>query len=190
MQLKTYTDTELIENYQQTREEKYIATLYQRYAHLVYGSALNYLKNKAEAQDMVTHVFVKILKILPEREITNFSSFLYTITRNESISKLRKLKTEAGKLEDFTKFEKSQENFVENDGLLRLDSETEGKEALLHDALNQLTPDQKKCISLFFFDNMSYKEIVESTNYTLSQVKSNLQNGKRNLRILLETKLK
>lgn len=184
--LKTYKDTELIAHYRETNQEKYITELYQRYAHLVYGTCLKYFQNRAESQDMVSNIFIKLLKILSEKEITHFSTFLFTVTRNECISRLRKMKTEASVIEKFTISEKNQANFVENDGAMRLDNEQADEAALLKAALEQLSPEQKECISLFFYENKSYKEIVEMTNYTLSQVKSNLQNGKRNLRIILE----
>lgn len=188
--LKSLEDIALIKNYQQTGKERYIAELYQRYAHLVYGSCLKYMQNRAEAQDMVSTIFIKLLAVLKDTEVKTFKTFLFTVTRNECISQLRKMKSEAKSKENFTEFEKNKENFVENDGLMRLDTETPSQEELLRAAIKQLTPDQQECISLFYFENRSYKEIVQTTNYTLSQVKSNLQNGKRNLRILLETKLK
>ncbi len=186
---QTLTDNTLIDLYKQTEEEKYIAELYKRYAHLVYGSALNYFKDRAESQDMVAQIFIKLLKIIPNQNITSFSTFLFTVTRNECISKLRKMKTAANALENFTEFEKKQDHFVENAASVRLDNESPDKEALVRAAILELTPDQQRCVALFFFENKSYKEIVESTDYTLSQVKSHLQNGKRNLRNILETKI-
>lgn len=186
---QTLTDNTLIDLYKQTGEEKYMAELYKRYAHLVYGSALNYFKDRAESQDMVAQIFIKLLKIIPKQNISSFSTFLFTVTRNECISKLRKMKSAANALDNFTEFEKKQDNFVENDASVRLDNESPDKEALVREAILELTPDQQRCVALFFFENKSYKEIVETTDYTLSQVKSHLQNGKRNLRNILETKI-
>ena len=56
-------------------------------------------------------------------------------------------------------------------------------------AINQLNSDQKTCIELFFFKNKSYVEITEITGFSLNDVKSYIQNGKRNLKIKMETLL-
>ena len=66
------------------------------------------------------------------------------------------------------------------------------KDLLLQDmeqALEQLNPEQKLCITLFYLEKKSYHEIAETTGYSLLQVKSYIQNGKRNLKIMLEKKI-
>jgi RNA polymerase sigma-70 factor (ECF subfamily) len=51
-----------------------------------------------------------------------------------------------------------------------------------------LNKEQKKCIELFYLQKKSYIQIVALTGYTLMQVKSHIQNGKRNLKFLIEKK--
>jgi RNA polymerase sigma-70 factor (ECF subfamily) len=58
----------------------------------------------------------------------------------------------------------------------------------LDQAIIELKPDQKQCIMLFYIEEKSYQQIVEMTAYTLKEVKSHIQNGKRNLKISLEKK--
>jgi RNA polymerase sigma-70 factor (ECF subfamily) len=53
-------------------------------------------------------------------------------------------------------------------------------------AIQQLNPEQRTCIQLFYLDKKSYQEIADKTGYSLLQVKSYIQNGKRNLKLLLE----
>ena len=55
----------------------------------------------------------------------------------------------------------------------------------LEHALNELNPFQKKCIELFYLKNMSYTQIVEMTGYSVNEVKSYIQNGKRNLKMII-----
>ena len=55
----------------------------------------------------------------------------------------------------------------------------------LENALNNLNPFQKKCIELFYFKKMSYTQIVEITGYSVNEVKSYIQNGKRNLKLMI-----
>ena len=52
-------------------------------------------------------------------------------------------------------------------------------------AIGALNKDQRTCLELFFFEKKSYNEIAQSTGFTLKKVKSNIQNGKRNLKKLL-----
>jgi RNA polymerase sigma-70 factor (ECF subfamily) len=61
---------------------------------------------------------------------------------------------------------------------------------LLEEAINELTEEQKQCVILFYLKKNSYHQISEKTGYTPMQVKSYIQNGKRNLKILLDKKMK
>ena len=54
------------------------------------------------------------------------------------------------------------------------------------EAIKQLNPEQRECINLFYLQKKSYAEIAEITSFTLLQVKSHIQNGKRNLRLMIE----
>src|SRR5436305_11854358 len=56
----------------------------------------------------------------------------------------------------------------------------------LNIALQQLNKELQLCVRLFYFEKKSYTEIAEYTGFNLMQVKSYIQNGKRNLKILLE----
>ena len=57
-------------------------------------------------------------------------------------------------------------------------------------SLNELTPEQKTCVTLFYLQKKSYTEIASITGFSLMQVKSYIQNGKRNLKILVEKRMK
>ena len=59
---------------------------------------------------------------------------------------------------------------------------------LLETALEELNKEQKTCITLFYLQKKSYHQISSITGFSLLQVKSNIQNGKRNLKILMEKK--
>jgi RNA polymerase sigma-70 factor (ECF subfamily) len=59
----------------------------------------------------------------------------------------------------------------------------------LQAALQQLSKEQQVCVTLFYLEKKSYTEISGKTGYSMMQVKSHIQNGKRNLKLLLEKKL-
>ena len=56
----------------------------------------------------------------------------------------------------------------------------------LEEAILMLSKEQRICIELFYLKRKSYLEIVQITGEPYQQVKSHIQNGKRNLKILLE----
>ena len=74
----------------------------------------------------------------------------------------------------------SMQNHLEKDRQLELMSES----------LDELSKEQKLCVTLFYLDKKSYQEIAEQTGFSMMQVKSYIQNGKRNLKINMEKKLK
>ena len=61
---------------------------------------------------------------------------------------------------------------------------------LMGEALRDLSTEQQQCVTLFYLEKKSYHQISEITGYTMMQVKSYIQNGKRNLKIMIEQKLK
>ena len=82
---------------------------------------------------------------------------------------------------------------------LQLATEETDKEAMLHKnttlnlmeaSIAELNDTQRDCITKFYLEKKSYNEIVDATGYSLLQVKSYIQNGKRNLKILIENKMK
>ncbi|HRG92592.1 MAG TPA: sigma factor-like helix-turn-helix DNA-binding protein, partial [Chitinophagaceae bacterium] len=60
---------------------------------------------------------------------------------------------------------------------------------LMSAALKELNPEQQQCVTLFYLQKKSYQEVSEATGFSMLQVKSYIQNGKRNLKILIEKKL-
>ena len=76
------TDEELIGLYKSDRNELCITILYERYAHLVLGTAMKYLKNSQDAEDVSMNLFEKLpLKIL-EHDIAYFKGWLYRVVKN------------------------------------------------------------------------------------------------------------
>ena len=79
-------------------------------------------------------------------------------------------------------------SFMEIQPLVHLEEESEIDQnfSALEKCLEKLGQEQKWCVSLFYLQKKCYLEIVKETQYELNQVKSFIQNGKRNLKICLE----
>lgn len=178
-----YSDNDLINTFLETEDNSIVGILYQRYGHLVFGLSLKYLKNKDEAQDAVIQIFANLMKDLKKYKIEYFKSWLYVYSKNFCLMELRKrqsllkkeleLRDNVHLIMDFSNPEHLQEK--------------EKQISLLEKAIELLNSEQKRCIDLFYLQNKSYIEIVEITGFSNNDVKSHIQNGKRNLKLKMQT---
>ncbi len=180
-----YSDLELIAEYKNTENKLFIGILYKRYSHLVLGLSLKYLKNEDEAKDAVMQIFEKLFKDLLKHQVEFFKSWLYTYSKNFCLMIIR---TRQSKLKKEIELENNADLFMETESGLHLNKadEKEKQFEALENAINELKDEQKKCIDLFYLKEKSYVEIAEITGFTINEVKSYIQNGKRNLKIKLE----
>lgn len=177
---KQYSNEQLIAAYRKTEDKAVVGMLYKRYAHKVLGLCLNYLKNVQDAEDAVMEIFIHLTEELKKHDIENFEPWLFFVCRNFCLKRLRK--TLGKKNEEISEIH--EDFFVELGEEKDHNKEEERLEAL-SDAINRLKEDQKRCIVLFYFEKKSYKEIELQTSYSIKEIKSHLQNGKRNLKNLL-----
>ncbi len=182
--IKTISDIEIIEKYRSSNNNKYVGVLFERYSHLVYGLCLKYLKNETESKDAVILIFEKLIKDLKSNEITNFSSWLYSVSKNHCLMHLRS-KQRLLKREDKYEKEAVSLNSINENPEIELKEEQLTK---LEEAILKLKPEQQNCIELFYIKQKRYNEVAEITGYPIKQVKSYIQNGKRNLKLILTSK--
>ncbi|MCK4661783.1 MAG: sigma-70 family RNA polymerase sigma factor [Bacteroidales bacterium] len=182
---KALSDEELIKKYQKSENHEIIGELFERYTHLVYGVCLKYLKNEDDAKDAVMQIFESLIDKLINHNINNFKSWLYSVTKNFCLMELRKEKQFVSLEGEM--FKKREYEFVESSDKFHQLNETDidmPKE--IQKALGQLSKEQEICIELLYLKQKSYKEVSELTGYSLKQVKSYVQNGKRNLKKILD----
>ena len=176
---KKFPDDELVYRYVNLHDNTAINYLYERYGHLVFGVCLKYLKDTEAAKDTTQQIFIKMLDDLNRFHINNFKPWLFKVTKNTCLMQLRSsLPVVNNKIEigDDMDFEQETHQKIEQEEKLNN----------LETALSQLCDEQRICIELFYLQKLTYAEIVQRTDYTLLQVKSFIQNGKRNLKIKME----
>lgn len=178
------TDQELLDNFYSDGNNQWLGALLPRYTLLLLGVCMKYLKNEEEAKDCVQHIFLKAITELPKYKVEYFKAWIYMVARNHCLMRLRarqgKIPVEIKEQHLAAIYEEpNQQNHVEKDLLLQD----------MEHALEQLNPEQRQCITQFYLEKKSYQEIAENTGYSLLQVKSYIQNGKRNLKIMLEKKI-
>ena len=162
-----------------------LGELYARHMHLVYGVALKYLGDPDDAKDAVMQIFEKLIAELPGQEIRQFKSWLYVLTKNHCLMDLRSKKSIDKRLEGY----KTEVEFMESDQEMHpIDRGDLSIEQALKECIDKLKAEQKQCIELFYYKKMCYREISDSLGMAEKKIKSLLQNGKRNMKICLESK--
>lgn len=181
---KELSDRDLQMQFHSTGNLDILGELYSRHMPLIYGVCLKYLKNREDSKDAVMQIFEKLIKDLPDYEILNFNSWLYVLSKNYCLMQLRSRQAKDKKMKIF---QNESKNFMEFEEFLHPLDETEAENnKALNDCIQKLKNEQKICIELFYFNNKSYREIMELQGFDENKVKSLIQNAKRNLKICLE----
>jgi RNA polymerase sigma factor (sigma-70 family) len=177
------TDRELLDRYYADGDNGWLGILLERYTLMLLGVCMKYMRQEEEAKDCVQQVFVKIITELPKYKVEYFSSWMYTIARNHCLMRLRDRHGHApATLTD------NMLSSWDEEGGKHTHLEKEQRLELLSEALEELGKEQKGCVISFYLEKRSYQEIAERTGFTLMQVKSHIQNGKRNLKLSMEKK--
>jgi len=145
---------------------------------------MKYLKNEEQARDSVQQIFLKAITELQKYKVEYFKSWIYMVAKNHCLMQLR---------------DKPGKNTIEVRDSIPAETIDTDKESLLlnektyeymDEALKELNADQQLCVTLFYMEKKSYQQIADQTGYSMMQVKSHIQNGKRNMRLLIEKKMK
>lgn len=174
------SDEELVYRFVHRAEQVAMTALFERYGHLVYGVALQLLKDTEAAKDAMQQVFIQLIDDLPRFQITHFKSWLYRVARNHCLMQLRKARPV---INNTLIDESSDEWDVEDDQGVHHKVAEEARYQRLESALAELNHEQRTCIDLFYLQRQTYAEISEKTGWSVMAVKSHIQNGRRNLKI-------
>ena len=176
----TLTDKELVVLYKESGDMTVLGELYQRYMDLVYGVCLKYYKETESAKDSVMLIFEELVSKLKKHEVENFKGWLHQLAKNHCLMKLRTPKN--------LKTVEFRHELVQNEEHVHLNGVLEKEENFkkLANCLSTLTTAQQEAIKLFYLEGKCYNEIVELTGQDWNQVRSFIQNGRRNLKLCME----
>ncbi len=159
-------------------DRKAVGVLFDRYAHLLLGVGLKYMKDEERSKDLVMDLFGDLEGLIKKHNIQSFKSWLHTVMRNKCLLALRA--------------DKKMKNVPINEEVLGQNDEHELADIHesdlqhLESAIEELKEEQRSCIKLFYLEKNSYQTVSEMTGLSVAQVRSNLQNGRRNLRQRLQ----
>ncbi len=188
LKINHQTDEELVIKYRASEDKMVVGELFKRHSLMCFAVCNKYFKNDELAEDAAMNIFEKLFDDLKKHEIQNFKSWLHTVCRNYCLMQLRKHES---KIRKDTVHLDDEANFMELKNYLHQeinDSDKEKQLIKLETAITKLKNKQRECIDLFYLQQKSYDEISAMTGYTNNDVKSNIQNGKRNLKILLDNR--
>lgn len=173
--MKNINEKELHELFCRLKKNEKLAyeELYQKYSSLVYKIAFSILKDKENAEDIMQNVFIKIANLSEEKLPTNYeASWIYSVTKNEAISYIRKNK-ETVSIEEVT--QKSEKDKIEE--ILQ----KENYESLI----SSLEQKEKQIISLKIEVGLTFKEIAKVLNMPIGTIQWKYYKSLHSLKLLI-----
>jgi RNA polymerase sigma-70 factor (ECF subfamily) len=171
------------------RERAAFEELYTRYANILYATAIKFLKEDADAQDVVQDVFIQIwdkAKLYDPAKGKPLTWAL-TLTRNRSIDRIRAIQRRSRLRDDFEKETAMDESAGLREALFGVDASE--KAQILRAAVARLSPQQRRVIELAFFNGLTQSEIADQLGEPLGTVKARARRGLMKLRELLGDQL-
>jgi RNA polymerase sigma-70 factor (ECF subfamily) len=174
------TDNELVAEFSSTLDIQFAGELYNRYADLIYGVCLKYLKHPENAQDSAVAVFEELVTKIPKHTIENFKGWLYMLTKNHCLMRIR-----SGKKAHTVNIDAE---LMQSEDPTHLYGVLEKEENLvqLEYCMGELAIEQRQAVALFYIDGKCYNEISALTGIEWNKVRSYIQNGRRNLKLCIE----
>jgi RNA polymerase sigma factor (sigma-70 family) len=163
------------------------AVLVERHKNNVFNICIKILENREEAEEVAQDTFLKVFeKLNTFKKEAKFSTWLFRIAYNMSISQRRKTKVVQLEVDDYF-----MESYAEDDLVESLNIESiELREAELKSAIARLDNEQQLLLQLYYDKDLSIIEVAKITNLTESNVKVKIHRARKKLFKLMETTTK
>jgi RNA polymerase sigma-70 factor (ECF subfamily) len=183
--LTKLADDELLQSLTKDNYGDIVNEIFNRYSHILYGVCYKYLKNTEESKDAVQSIFEKIFIDLSNHTVKNLKSWLFVVAKNYCLMHIRKRQLDLKELTPESTTNVLYKLYQEELGQKIDDEVAEDQISKMLALMEKLSSQQGICLSLMYLEDKSYKEIADITGFGMNEVKSHIQNGKRNLRKLL-----
>ena len=185
-------DQRMLSQYSNTGDQLWLARLFSKYEHLIYGICLKYTGNPDWSKDLKSQIYEKLVTKAKDLKSLHFKTWLYTLSKNLCLDELRKEKRKVSALDKFREYQ-LYINPVVDFGVeerLIIKQDEEHIASLMEDAEKLLSEQQRICMKLFYLNRISYLQIGKETGMNIAQIKSHLQNGKRKMKNFVLQQLK
>ena len=148
---------------------------------LIYGTCLKYLKDKTLADDAVMDIYILLKDKIVKHDINSFRAWIYRLTVNHCFEILRKEKRFVDRQSEAERMY-STEIFHPNDVNKEKDLQ------MMEACMMELSAAQRQCVKHFYYDKKSYNDIAQRLSMSYTQVRSAIQNGRRNIKNCMTSK--
>jgi RNA polymerase sigma-70 factor, ECF subfamily len=181
-------ETELVERLKQGDEIAF-KTIVEQWQDMVFNTILGIVQNETEAEDLAQDVFIKVFeKISTFKGDSKFSTWLYRIATTTALDHLRskKRKKRFGFLQSLTGSGGDEKEEVPDFHHPGISLDNKERSAVLFRAIDSLPENQKSAYTLHKLEGLSYRDVSEVLNTTVSAVESLMSRANQNLRKHLE----
>jgi RNA polymerase sigma-70 factor (ECF subfamily) len=175
-QRRNASEEELVEDFRSTGDNECFDRLYRSTRRKVFSVCLKFLREPGAAEDVVHEAFLRAYERFHSMEGRNFSAWVCRIAANLCMNRIRD--------------QRRREELMSAAHQLQLAAalpevetiQAEQKQMVL-DVIESLGPEQRRVFLLRHVENCSYQEIERITGYDSGQVRSHLQNARRNFQL-------
>jgi RNA polymerase sigma-70 factor (ECF subfamily) len=177
------TEEALVDRFRSTGDNQYFELLYRAARRKVFGVCFKFLREAESAEDATHEAFLRAFERFHTMEGSNFSAWVCRIAANLCINRIRDQRTREQLLTAAPQPRRDPEHPQERQTI-----QAEEKQMVL-EVIESLASEQRKVLLLRHMDDCSYQEIEQITGYNSAQVRSYLQNARRNFQLRWRSKI-
>ena len=170
----TITDELAVQEYLITQKVSYFNLLYDRYSRKVYAKCFSMLRDEMEAEDSTQEIFMKILlKISSFKSQAKFSTWLFSITYNYCIDRIRMNKKDVTtEVEDINRYGENIADEIDDANLKEIAVDR------LKVILNEINAEDKAVLLMKYQDDLSINDMCDILNKSESAIKMQIKRAK------------
>ena len=180
--MDSWQDEELVRAFRETGDNECFDHLYQRHRRAIFACCLHFLRDPAQAEDLCHDVFVSAYERFSSLEGERFLPWVRRIAQNLCLNRLRHERVRQ-RADPVFEPQAMARDSADDQAIARQQLE------IASSVLRTLPEEQKRVFLLFHANSLSYREIAERTGYSGNEVRSYLQNSRRNFRLRFERAL-
>lgn len=159
-------------------DTNFFGTLVEKYQNMVFALAIKMLKNTEESEEVSQDTFIKAYKSLKKfNGESKFSTWLYKIAYNTCLDRIKK----NSKFSNSIEIDNIPSKEIQLTDTIFEGIERKERSEIVQKCMNQLPEDERVILHLFYFDELSLKEIVEIVSLTEGNVKVKLFRARKKL---------
>ncbi len=163
---------------------KAFGILIDRYKNMIFTLGCRMLRNKEDAEEMAQDTFLKAYKALGTFKGTaKFSTWLYKIAYHKSLDQLKKRKRHIASIS----LDKYEQIDIKVNNMILEEIEKQERARIIKSAIDQLREEDAVIVTLYYFDELSIREIAEIVSLNTQLIKVRLFRSRKQLAILLST---